>query len=130
MIALQAGRAEVRLDVRYGTERQCIDGEGNTYFEVGPSRTVSSPSYVVEIADPWTPTVTATATVSPTTSSEDGGGDGCQLVRADAGMSSSWLSWLTVPLILAVRWWSITRPLQTARGLHSSHTPRAGCAPR
>jgi hypothetical protein len=48
--AVQAGRATVQLAVTYGTEEQCVDSNGYTYYRLGPDHTVTSPSYVVDIA--------------------------------------------------------------------------------
>jgi hypothetical protein len=47
--AVQAGTATVQLAVTYGTEEQCDDGNGYTYFQEGPDHTVVSPSYQIEI---------------------------------------------------------------------------------
>ena len=65
--AVQAGTTSLQLDVTYGTEELC-----GPYYHEGPSHTVSSPSYTLEIGDApaftptLTPTPTATATPSPT----------------------------------------------------------------
>ena len=47
--AVQVGTATVQLAVTYGTEEQCADGYGHTYFQEGPDHTVMSPSYQIEI---------------------------------------------------------------------------------
>ena len=49
--AVQAGTATVQLSVTYGTEDACTDDYGNTYYQVGRDRTVTSGPYVVEIAE-------------------------------------------------------------------------------
>jgi hypothetical protein len=51
LTAVQAGTTMVQLSVKYGTEEQCTDNYGHTYFQEGPDRTVMSPPYVVDIAE-------------------------------------------------------------------------------
>jgi len=50
LAAVQPGTATVQLAVTYGTEEQCVDTNGNIYFQEGPDHTVTSPSYQVQIA--------------------------------------------------------------------------------
>ena len=52
LTATQAGRAGVQLAVTYGTEEQCVDSYGYTYFRFGPDHTVTSPSYFIDVAAP------------------------------------------------------------------------------
>ena len=51
LMAVQAGTAMVQLSITYGTEEACTDYYGNTYFREGPSHTVTSETYAVEIAE-------------------------------------------------------------------------------
>jgi hypothetical protein len=55
LTAVQAGRASMQLAVTYGTEEQCVDSYGYTSYRFGPDHTVTSPSYVVDIAGPAVP---------------------------------------------------------------------------
>jgi hypothetical protein len=104
LIALQAGTTTVRLDVRYRTELQCVDGGGNTYFDAGFSRTQSSQDYLIEIAGPPIPSATPTVTASPTTSSDaDRVSGGCQLGATGSGDARWSVSWLIIVWIVAVR---------------------------
>jgi hypothetical protein len=51
LTAVQAGRTSVTLDVTYHTEELC-GPIGYGFYRPGPDHTVSSPAYVVEIAQP------------------------------------------------------------------------------
>lgn len=55
LTAMQAGTATVQLAVTYGTEEQCVDNYGYTSYRFGPDHTVTSSSYVVDIAGPAAP---------------------------------------------------------------------------
>jgi hypothetical protein len=86
--AARAGNASVSLAVTYDTERMCTSGSGGTYFEAGPSFTVTSPQYDVEVAP-------------------QNGGDGCQL---DRGRGSPFGSLpLLIALALIAGLWRLTR---------------------
>jgi hypothetical protein len=92
MTAAQAGRATLQLAVTYGTELLCDDGEGHTYYAVGPDRTTTSPAYVVEVAEAPTPTPTLTATPTPTeirTPAGEPSDEGCSILRTPRG-SAGW----------------------------------------
>lgn len=49
LTAVQAGSATVQLVVTYGTEEQCVDEHGYTYFREGPDRSVMSPGYPLTV---------------------------------------------------------------------------------
>jgi hypothetical protein len=70
--AVRAGTTAVHLVVAYGTEIACTDADGHTYFQEGPSHTVTSPPYDVEVSGAPSPTPTLTLTPK-----RDSGG--CQL---------------------------------------------------
>jgi hypothetical protein len=51
LTAVESGTAFLELVVTYGTEEQCVDSGGLTYFIYGPDHTVTSDRYAVVIAD-------------------------------------------------------------------------------
>jgi hypothetical protein len=50
LAAVAPGMTMVQLSVTYGTEIQCMDSYGHTYFQEGPDHTVTSPAYAITIA--------------------------------------------------------------------------------
>jgi hypothetical protein len=103
MTATQAGKASVRLEVAYRTERACTDSFGNTYYSPGPVQTVTSAPYEIEIAEASTPTATATETRIPTATGGGNDSDGCQLEAGGSGILGTLPWWLALVLVVRVR---------------------------